>query len=171
MTEYQSELDYLRSRLIERADSDPGTHAYVKNEFELAYKSGDLELLRAFDTLFVPGRTMDATGEYVAQLRHTGINAPLEKYFTHEHMKAFQMTGFALQVASGSRIFNHMTGFEVFESQAHILPILRAALDCPERHEQLVALIRTRGIKDPASILDLYREMSSKPRVISDGTL
>lgn len=171
MSSDQQELDDLRSRLIERADSDPSTPAYVRNEFDLAYNSRDIELLRAFDALFIPGHTMDTTGEYVAQLRHSELTAPLETYFTHEHMRAFYQTGFALQISSGSRVFNHMLGYAVFESHLPSLPILRAALEAPERHEQLVALIRTRGIKDPASILDLYREMSSKPRVISDGTL
>lgn len=171
MTEYQSELDAIRSRLIERANSDPGTHPYMKNEFDIAYNSGDLELLRAFDALFVPGSTMGTINEYVAQLRHTGLNMPLDQYFTHEHMKAFQMTGFALQVASGSRVFNHMLGFEVFESHLPSLPVLRAALETPERYEQLVSLIKARGIDDPDTILELHREMLSKPRPLSEGTL
>jgi hypothetical protein len=167
----QQELDDLRLRLIERADSNPDTPAYVKHEFDLAYNSGDLELLYAFDALFVPGAVMETTREYVAQLRHTGLNAPLDEYFTPEHKIAFTKTVYALQRSSGSRVFNHMTGFEVFETQIHILPVLRAVLEHPECHEQIVSLIRIRGIKDPSALIDLYREMSAKPRAISDGTL
>jgi hypothetical protein len=171
MSDNQSELDAIRARLIERADSTPETPAYVKNEFDIAYNAGDLQLMRAFDALFVPGSVMETTREYVAQLRHMGLDEPLETYFTAEHAKAFAQTGFALQRTSGSRVFNHMTGFEVFESHLPSLPILRAALEAPERYEQLISLIRTRGIKDPDAILELHREMSSKPRPLSEGTL
>jgi len=167
----QQEMKELRSRLIERADSDPSTHAYIKHEFDLAYNSGDLELLRAFDALFVPGSALDNTHEYVAHLRHVVPDEPLDKYFTQEHVTAFYQTAFALQVASGARVFNNVGGYEVMESHHPNIPLLKAVLERPEQYEQIVSLIRTRGITDPAVVLDLYREMCAQPRPLSEGTL
>lgn len=141
----------------------PRPYMHTVRAVSHAYASGDLEMLRAFEALLDPHGPEDTTEEYVEHLRQLGLTGPLDRYFTHAHVQAFEATYDAIRHAVFSVSDRDLS--------ASYLPVMHAVLEAPDHYQQLLRIIKERGIMDPEPLAGLYREVSNQHGAIMEGAL